>query len=75
MSFVLVALRDGTARIGELRTDHSASSYGLPVVVVDGEARSPEDVDWVGIKDDPELAELVRQAGYPVAEDFRLGLS
>ncbi len=32
------------ARDGELTTDHSASSRGLPVVVVDGQALGPAEV-------------------------------
>jgi hypothetical protein len=48
-----------------LTNEHPESSYGLPVVVIDGEkrARKPEEVFLIRVTDF-ELANLARRAGY-----------
>jgi len=57
---------------GRLRTvlvtrEHAASSYGLPVVVVDGAALGPAETDGVLVVDDPVEAGRAEAAGYRVA--------
>lgn len=57
---------------GKLRTvlltrEHSASSYGLPVVVVDTVALGPTETDGVLVVDDPAEAGRAEAAGYRVA--------
>ena len=57
---------------GRLRTvlvtrEHAASSYGIPVVVVDGAALGPAETDGVLVVDDPVEAGRAEAAGYRVA--------
>lgn len=63
---VTVTLRDGTERDGALTTNSSASSYGQPVVVIDGTAYGPADVVGVWWGDDaPDaIARRALDAGY-----------
>ena len=48
-----------------LTNEHSESSYGLPVVLIDGEkrARKPGEVFCIRVSDF-EMADLARRAGY-----------
>jgi hypothetical protein len=48
-----------------LTNEHSESSYGLPVVLIDGEkrARKPGEVFCIRVSDF-EMADLARKAGY-----------
>ena len=48
-----------------LTNEHPESSYGLPVVVIDGEmrARKPAEIFLIRISDF-EMADLARRAGY-----------
>ena len=52
-------------RRGRLTTRHSASSYGKPVVVVDGEAYGPADVLGVGRETYQDTVEAAVRLGYP----------
>jgi hypothetical protein len=48
-----------------LTNEHPQSSYGLPVVVIDGEkrARKPGEIFLISVADF-EMADLARRAGY-----------
>jgi len=59
---VTVRFRDGTERRGRLTTAHAASSYGLPVVVVDGQPYGGGEVEVV--VGSPEANAEARRAGY-----------
>lgn len=50
-----------------LTAEHSASSYGIPVVVVKGTAYGPGEVFW--IDGSPEIRAQAAQAGYKVLSD------
>lgn len=53
---VRVTMRDGTHRDGTLTTDHSASSYGQPVVVIDGVPHGSGDVAGITLTSHPLVA-------------------
>jgi len=57
--------RDGKYFPAILTNEHPESSYGLPVVVIDGEkqARKPGELFLIRITDF-EMADLARKAGY-----------
>jgi hypothetical protein len=65
---VCTAYGDGVATV-----NHASSSYGLPVVVVDGVAYGPAEIGPVGLPtngpEDENVAEMhraLKQAGYEV---------
>lgn len=47
---VMLTDRDGKPRRGALTTDHPASSYGMPVLVILGEVYGPSDIYYQGIR-------------------------
>lgn len=54
-------------RPATLTTNHPASSYGLPVVVIDGVAHGSAEVASLDLGDAPEtIREAARRAGYQV---------
>ena len=64
-----------------ITTDHAASSYGIPVVVIGGEARGPGDMPPGEIQVTGEIAMTLRRSGYTVVpsdpwtdEDYRRGI-
>ena len=66
-------LQDDTGRTREatLTTNHAASSYGRPVLVVDGQAYGPVDLALNGLRvvaADPAEAERLRWAGFCAAD-------
>ena len=62
----------GKLRRAELTTEHAASSYGRPVLVIDGEAYSPFDVAvsdiYIAVASQRER-EALAAAGYRVAPE------
>ena len=65
---VTVTMRDGTKRSGALTTDNPASSYGQPVVVIDGTAYGSGDVASISLDDAPaSISQRARDAGYATA--------
>lgn len=62
---VTATLHDGTTRPGTLTTNHSASSYGQPVVVIDGTAHGAGDVAGIELDDAPDaIVQRARAAGF-----------
>ncbi len=60
---------NGVLYEAELTTEHSASSYGIPVLVIDGEAYGPG--DFVGkevliVEADQDELEALAHAGYSI---------
>lgn len=58
---------DGTLEEAVLTTEHSASSYGRPVLCFGGEAYGTGDVGVLKVKE-RSFAEALRKAGYKVEE-------
>jgi len=52
---VSVTLPDGSRRDGTLTTDHAASAWGQPVVVIDGQAYGTDDLAAIDLDEAPEL--------------------
>jgi hypothetical protein len=63
---ITVALPGASPRTGMLTTDHATSSYGIPVVVVEGEAYGTAEVLWVN--GSPSARREAARAGYPLRE-------
>ena len=69
-SIVVIQYPDGTRSPALSTTDHPSSSYGLPVVVVAGEALGPADCTAAGIRvvgGEPEALGQLANTGYPVS--------
>lgn len=65
---VTVTLHDGSTRPGTLTTDHAASSYRQPVVMIGGTAYGSGDVARISLDDAPgAITQRARDAGYAIA--------
>src|SRR5260221_12163613 len=57
----------GAGGTGEMTTDHSANSYGMPVAVFGGVAYGAGEIGpLVALEDDAEMLEAARRAGYQI---------
>ena len=66
---ITIKLIDGTRKEGTATDEHASSSYGLPVVLVDGIAYGTVDIYCSGMQilcGDGTTASLLRRAGYSV---------
>lgn len=43
-----ITVGEGVGRLGMITTDHAASSYGIPVIIIDGEVYGPDDLIEIG---------------------------
>ena len=70
MSTAQLLTHGGKLRTVRLARDHAASSYGLPVVLLDEAPVGPTETDGVLVVDDPVEAGRAEAAGYRVALNF-----
>lgn len=62
-----VTLIDGSGADAQLTTDHAASSYGQPVLMIDGVPYGSDDVDTVVLPDAPDgINAATLRAGYRI---------
>lgn len=70
---VLSYMAGETDILATLTTDHPASSYGLPVVILDGVAVGPAECPAIVWAESDELIEAARRAGYAIDPAARYG--
>jgi len=64
---VMLELPDGLRRWGYVTTEHSASSYGHPIIVLDGVPYGVVEIQFANIKiivNDTDTANALKKAGY-----------
>lgn len=62
-----IAMADGTRRRGTASTEHSASSYGNPVIIINNIPHGPNDIAMIGAKivvSDQHVVDALTKAGY-----------